>query len=240
MSGETMANADSRVTIHMAASLDGFIARKDGSVDWLETSDRFEGGEVMAPESVAEFLRTIDCYVMGSRTYEKGRGNSERLDYLRGFGLIAVRDLPLDNGAHRMGPKPRKPYPSDLTDEQWAVLEPLLPPPVPAGAPRRTDLREVLNAIFYVLSTGCAWSALPHDFPPEGTVRDYFHQWRRGGLWQAIHEALRRRVREAAGKEPEPSAGSIDSQTVKATRTAGTRGYDAGKKNQRHQEAYPR
>jgi dihydrofolate reductase len=65
-----MANADSRVTIHMAASLDGFIARKDGSVDWLETSDHFEGGEVMAPESVAEFLRTIDCYVMGSRTYE--------------------------------------------------------------------------------------------------------------------------------------------------------------------------
>jgi len=65
-----MVNADSRITIHMAASLDGFIARKDGSVDWLETSDRFEGGEVMAPEFVAEFLRTIDCYVMGSRTYE--------------------------------------------------------------------------------------------------------------------------------------------------------------------------
>jgi dihydrofolate reductase len=65
-----MANADSRVTIHMAASLDGYIARRDGSVDWLETSDRFEGGEVMAPESVAAFLRTIDCYVMGSRTYE--------------------------------------------------------------------------------------------------------------------------------------------------------------------------
>ena len=137
-----------------------------------------------------------------------------------------------------MDSKPRKPYPSDLSDAQWAILEPLLPPPVPAGAPRTTRLREVLNAIFYVLSTGCAWSALPHDFPPEGTVRDYFHRWRRNGLWQQIHDTLRRQVREAAGKEPEPSAGSIDSQSVKATRTSGTRGYDAGKKNQRDQAAY--
>ena len=69
----------------------------------------------------------------------------------------------------------RKSYPSDLNDAQWALIEPFLPPPLSVGAPRKTDFREVLNAVFSVLSTGCAWSALPHDFPPEGTVRDYFH-----------------------------------------------------------------
>jgi len=137
-----------------------------------------------------------------------------------------------------MDAEPRKPYPSDLTDAQWDIVKSLLPPRVPAGAPRTTDLREVLNAIFYLLENGCKWSALPHDFPPEGTVRDYFHQWRRNGLWERIHDILRRQLREQAGKEPEPSAGSIDSQTVKATRTSGTRGYDAGKKNQRGQATY--
>jgi putative transposase len=132
----------------------------------------------------------------------------------------------------------RKPYSSDLSDAQWIILEPLLPPPVPAGKPRATNLREVVNTIFYVLTSGCAWHALPHDFPPEGTVRDYFHRWRRTGLWERIHDTLRRHMREQAGKEPEPSAGSIDSQTVKATRTSGTRGYDAGKKNQRDQTTF--
>src|SRR5215468_2883286 len=109
-----------------------------------------------------------------------------------------------------MDPTTRTPYSSDLSDAQWALLEPMLPPPIPSGAPRTTDLREVLNAIFYVLTNGCAWHALPHDFPPEGTVRDYFHRWRRAGLWAKLNDLLRRRVRRAAGRAEEPSAGIID------------------------------
>src|SRR5262245_53350412 len=121
-------------------------------------------------------------------------------------------------------------YRSDLTDEQWHLLAPLLPPPVPAGAPRTTDLREVVKAILYRLHNGCAWHALPHDFPPEGTVRDYFHTWRRSGLGGKINDLLRRQVRRAEGRDEEPSAGIVDRQSAKGTRTSGTKGYAAGKK----------
>jgi putative transposase len=124
----------------------------------------------------------------------------------------------------------RKPYASDLTDTEWGLLLPLLPAAVPAGAPRKTDLREVVNAILYRLHNGCAGHALPHDFPPEGTVRDYFHQWRRRGLWEQINDTLRRQVRQAEGREEEPSAGILDSQSAKGTRTSGSKGYDGGKK----------
>ena len=105
-----------------------------------------------------------------------------------------------------------------------------MPPPVPAGAPRTTDLRKVVNAVLYRLHNGCAWRALPHDLPPEGTVRDYFHRWRRSGLWARINDTFRRRVRTPAGRDDEPSAGIIDSQSAKGTRTSGSKGYDAGKK----------
>jgi putative transposase len=125
---------------------------------------------------------------------------------------------------------PRQPYPSDLTEAQWKRLEPLLPPAPGGGRPRLIDPREVVNAILYVDRNGCAWRALPHDFPPEGTVRGYFHAWRRSGVWERILDTLRQRVRQHEGKADEPTAAIIDSQSIKGSRTSGLRGYDAGKK----------
>jgi putative transposase len=124
----------------------------------------------------------------------------------------------------------RQAYDTDLTDSQWALLAPLIPAALSGGRPRSVDIREVLNAIFYLLRAGCAWRLLPHDFPKWQTAYYYFRRWESDGTWQALNTALREQVREQAGRNRQPSAGCLDSQSVKTAGPAQECSFDGGKR----------
>jgi transposase len=163
--------------------------------------------------------------------------------------------LPIENRRRRLEPKKskarrsimcrccreRRVYASDVTDKEWAILEPLIPAAKPGGRPEEIERREIVNGILYVLRSGCPWCLLPHDLPNWSTVYLYFREWKRAGIWEQVNTALRRQVRVAAGREAEPSAAILDSQSIKTSSVRGdARGYDGGKKNSRQETALAR
>jgi len=113
-------------------------------------------------------------------------------------------------------------YPTDLTDEQWQAVSRLIPPAKPGGRPRTVDMRQVLNALFYIARTGCAWRMLPKEYPPKDTVYYYFKRFRQDTTWEGIHDTIRKRVRVTHGKQRQPSAAILDSQSVKTTEKRGS------------------
>jgi transposase len=132
----------------------------------------------------------------------------------------------------------RRVYPSDVTDAEWAILEPLIPPAKPGGRPQEIERRELVNGSLYVLRSGCPWRLLPHDLPNWSTVYLYFRLWKQAGIWEQVNTALRGDLRVRLGRDPQPSAAILDSQSIKTSSVRGDkRGYDGGKKNPRQKTA---
>src|SRR3989441_6362454 len=129
-------------------------------------------------------------------------------------------------------------YASDVTDKEWALIEPHMPAAKPLGRPREIELRAVLDAILYIARTGCQWRMLPKDFPPFTTVQGYFYDWRDDGLFEKINFALLLQAREAAGREASPSAGGIDRQSGKKTQSGGGRGVGRGQESEKRKEGH--
>ena len=140
--------------------------------------------------------------------------------------------MPWDDTARKQHSRDGLRYPSDLTDREWCLIEPLLPPAKRGGRPRTTDLRAVTEAVLYIASSGCQWRMLPKDFPPVSTVRGYFYAWRDAGLWQTINHLLVMSTRELEGREASPTAGVINSQSVKTTESGGVCGLRRGQEGQ--------
>jgi transposase len=125
----------------------------------------------------------------------------------------------------------RKPYSSDLTDDQWQLVEPLVPAPREGGRPPKYARREIVNAVLYLTRNGCAWRNLPHDLPPWSLVHNYFWHWKRDGIWQSLHDRLREQVRQSVGRAPQPSAAVLDSQSVKTTEKGGSGATTAARRS---------